>query len=536
MKKYKSCRACGILFPVSSLASRYGIGCFSEEALEFVDFLAEAGQTYWQVLPFGPTGYGDSPYQSFSAFAGNPYFIDPEQLKAEGLLYSGEIDGRSWGNDCERVDYGAQYTNRFEILHIAFDRFEEKFLKASEKEMDEKDRLERRAFEAFRKQEAFWLEDYCLYMSLKQKKYEGKSWQEWDKEDKLRKPAAMKKARAEYEREILFNMFQQYEFMKQWQAVRDYAAAKKIRVIGDISFYVAMDSADSWSHPEAFKFDKDLAPEVVAGCPPDAFSEDGQLWGNPVYDWEARKKGGYSWWMERIRRSYRLFDVIRFDHFHGFESYYEIPYEDTNAKNGTARKGPGMDFFNVVNREFAEVFADGGIHMIAEDLGINTPAKEKLLADSGLPGMKILQFAFDWTESSIYLPYQHIRNCVVYTGTHDNETSRAWIEHLSDHDRDFVRRYIHSENSNYGQFVWDFIREAYRSAADTCIIPLQDYLVLGNEARINAPGTQTGNWQWRLKPNFLSHDLARSVRELAQLYGRLPKEPVEEENEEAPEE
>ena len=506
-------RACGILFPVTSLPSRYGIGCFSEEAVKFIDFLSESGQTYWQVLPFGPTGFGDSPYQSFSAFAGNPYFISFEGLIKDGLLQQSECEGRNWGGNAERVDYGAQYNNRWEVLRIAYNRFRDKVLADQKSE-------EYQAFEAFKEEEKFWLEDYCIYMSLKQKKYEGRSWQDWDEEDKLRTKAAMKAAREEYADEILFNLFQQYEFMKQWNEIRVYAQEKKIRIIGDIAFYVAMDSADSWSHPEAFKFDKDLVPTVVAGCPPDAFSADGQLWGNPVYNWEARKEGGYSWWMQRIHRSYRLFDVIRFDHFHGFESYYEVPADAKTAKEGTPGKGPGMDFFRVLQKEFKDKFADGGLYCIAEDLGVNTPEKEQLLKDSGLPGMKILQFAFDWTRSSIYLSHKHEKNCVVYTGTHDNETSRGWIEHLNDQDRDFVRRYIHSENTDYGAFVWDFIREAYRSVADLCIIPLQDYLVLGNEARINAPGTAGDNWQWRLKPNFLSHDLARSIRGLAEIYDR----------------
>ena len=300
-----------------------------------------------------------------------------------------------------------------------------------------------------------------------------------------------------------------------------------MKIIGDIPFYAAMDSVDAWAHPEAFKFDKDLVPTVVAGCPPDAHSKTGQLWGNPIYDWKAMKKNNYQWWIRRIRRSYELMDVIRIDHFNGFDEYYEVPYGDETAENGKKEKGPGMAFFRALKKELGE------LEIIAEDLGEITKSSEKLLKDTGFPGMKVLQYAFDWSESSYYLTYNHIKNCVVYTGTHDNTTTRAWIEEIPDHDRDFARRFINSENTDYGRFVWDFIREAYRSCADLCIVPLQDYLVKGREARINEPGTLGSNWQWRLVPNFLSKDLALSIRGLAKTYGRLPKEPVKEEAKEA---
>jgi 4-alpha-glucanotransferase len=286
-----------------------------------------------------------------------------------------------------------------------------------------------------------------------------------------------------------------------------------------------MDSVDAWAHPEAFKFDKDLVPTVVAGCPPDAHSKTGQLWGNPIYDWKAMKKNNYQWWIRRIRRSYELMDVIRIDHFNGFDEYYEVPYGDETAENGKKEKGPGMAFFRALKKELGE------LEIIAEDLGEITKSSEKLLKDTGFPGMKVLQYAFDWSESSYYLTYKHIKNCVVYTGTHDNTTTRAWIEEIPDHDRDFARRFINSENTDYGRFVWDFIREAYRSCADLCIVPLQDYLVKGKEARINEPGTLGTNWQWRLIPNFLSKDLALSIYGLAKTYGRLPKEPVKTEEE-----
>lgn len=506
-------RECGILFPVSSLPSRFGIGCFSKEAYEFVDFLHEAGQSYWQVLPFGPTGFGDSPYQCVSAFAGNPYFISLEDLIQEGLLTWDECNHRDFGADQERVDYGAMYNNRLAVLRTAFGRFREKGMEQTD------------SFKAFLKKEAFWLEDYALYMAFKEK-YEGKAWFDWEEADRDREAGAMQAIRTENEDTIAFFCFVQYVFDRQLRKLRAYAAEKQVKIIGDIPFYVALDSVDSWAHPEAFKFDKDLVPTVVAGCPPDAHSATGQLWGNPIYDWKKMKKAGYSWWINRIRRSYEMMDVIRIDHFIGFDSYYEIPYGDETAENGTMQKGPGMAFFRALKKELGE------LDIIAEDLGEITPSSEKLLQDAGFPGMKVLQYAFDWTESSYYLSYNHIKNCVVYTGTHDNTTTRAWIEELNDRDRDFARRFINSENTDYGRFVWDFIREAYRSVANLCIIPLQDYLVKGKEARINEPGTLGTNWQWRLIPNYLSGDLARSIYGLAKLYGRLPKEPVKEKEQE----
>ena len=505
-------RASGILFPISSLPSRFGIGCFSQEAFDFVDFLAASGQTYWQVLPFGPTGFGDSPYQCVSAFAGNPYFVSPETLIQEGLLTWDECWSRDFGKDEERVDYGALYNNRLDLLRTAFGRFRSQGLDRDRDYLD------------FLKRESFWLKDYALYMAFKEK-YHGYAWTDWFDADRDRDPDAMEEIRLERADTIAFFCFVQYKFDQQLRALRAYAAEKGVRIIGDIPFYAAMDSVDSWAHPEIFRFDKDLVPVVVAGCPPDAHSKTGQLWGNPIYDWKALKKSGYDWWIRRIRRSYEMMDVIRIDHFNGFDSYHEVPYGDETAENGTLCKGPGMSFFRALKKEL------GDLEIIAEDLGEITKSSQKLLKDTGFPGMKVLQYAFDWSESSWYLTYQHERNCVVYTGTHDNTTTRAWIEETSDHDRDFARRFINSVNTDYGQFVWDFIREAYRSPADLCIVPLQDYLVKGKEARINEPGTIGSNWQWRLPANFLSDNLARSIRELAALYGRIPAPEKEEETE-----
>lgn len=510
-------RKSGILMPVFSLPSRFGIGCFDREAYAFIDFLVESGQSCWQVLPFCQTGFGDSPYQSVSSFAGNPYFIDLEQLIEDGLLTWDECNAVFFGSEQERVDYGAMYENRYPLLRKAYERFADGIGdRAQNGASAQKDE-----YQAFLGREAYWLRDYALFMAIKQKE-QGKSWLEWEPQYAQRDEQALRDAQAELSEEIGFIYFQQYEFLRQWNKLHAYAQKKGIQIIGDIPFYVAMDSAATWAHREIFQFDAQGEPIAVAGCAPDAFSKTGQLWGNPLYDWDKLKESGYRWWINRIARNLEFYDVIRIDHFNGFAEYYAVPYGDETAENGTKEKGPGMDFFSAL------AGALGEIPIIAEDLGTLTPVTEKLLKDSGYPGMKVLQYAFDWTEYSYYLPYNHINNCVVYTGTHDNTTTRAWIEEISDHDRDFARRYIHSENTDYGTFVWDFIREAYRSVADLCIIPLQDYLVKGKEARINNPGTLGQNWQWRLQPNFLSEELARSIYALTKLYGRLPK-PVEEE-------
>jgi len=505
-------RESGILFPLFSLPSKFGIGCISREAYAFIDFLKESGQGYWQILPIGPTGFGDSPYQPFSAFAGNPYFISPEVLIEKGYLTWDEANSFDFGHDETRVDYGAMYNNRFNLLRIAFGRFSQR---EGQKE---------KSYTDFLKKESFWLDDYCLFMALKEK-YQGASWMSWEDGDRLKKTESIKAAKKELAETVDFFRFQQYEFACEWESLKAYAKKNNIKIIGDIPFYVSLDGADAWSHPEAFQMDENAVPTVVAGCPPDAFSATGQLWGNPIYDWVNRKAGGYEWWMKRLERSYDLYDVVRIDHFHGFSEYYAIPYGDETAKNGEMCEGPGMDFFKVVEKRFGDL---SDFKMIAEDLGTVTKENQKLLADSKIPGMKVLQYAFtSW--DSCYITHRHEQHCVVYTGTHDNTPSRAWIEEIGEGDRNFVRRYINSMNSDYGAFVWDFIREAYRSVADLCIIPLQDYLVMSRESRVNAPGTADGNWQFRLRPNFLSRELASSIKGLAETYGRIPKV-IEEEN------
>ena len=496
-------RESGILFPIFSIPSKFGIGCFSKEAYDFVDFLEGAGQGYWQILPVGPTGFGNSPYQPFSAFAGNPYFISPEKLIEEGLLTWDECNAIKFYDDETRVDYGAIYENRDNLLEIAYKRFIQ-----SDKETKQ--------FKEFIKKEAGWLEDYALFTSIK-RKHGGIPWYEWEDKLKKRDPEALKKIKNELKDDIEFVYFKQYEFDWQYRKLREYANKKNVKIIGDMPFYVSLDSVDCWAHPDVFLMDKDLRPKVVAGCAPDAFSRTGQLWGNPIYDWKALSKRGYDWWADRIKRNYDFYDVIRIDHFHGFCEYYAVPYGEKTAENGKMCKGPGMDLFNVLTDKI------GKLRIIAEDLGNNTPENEALLKESGFPGMKVLQYGFtSW--DSYYVNHRHTNNCVVYTGTHDNTPTRAWVEEINDGERDFCRRYINSMNSDYVQLVLDIIRESNRSVADLCIIPLQDYLCFGKEARINTPGTSENNWEWRLRPNFLSDDLKRSIRSLTELYSRIPKE------------
>lgn len=512
-------RASGILLPVFSLASAGGIGGFSKEAYEFIDFLNKAGQSYWQILPIGPTGFGNSPYQPFSAFAGNPYFIGMDQLVNQGLLEEWEVNEAGNGENIEKVDYGFLYNTRFDLLKKAFYRFEEK---RWENELLNKKYL------AFLEEEKGWLEDYACFMSFKEM-HGGKPWYDWEEDLKKKKPAAVKKAKEECDESIRFIYFQQFEFEVEWVALRTYALSKQVQIIGDMPFYVSLDSADVWAHPEVFQLDKDLNPKVVAGCAPDAFSATGQLWGNPIYDWAKEKKNGYVWWKARLKRNYELYDVIRFDHFHGFSDYYAVPYGDKTAEHGKSCKGPGMDFFTAVYKELGlkdGKDAAGNLRMIAEDLGTVTKENVKLLKDTGMPGMSILEYAFtSW--NSIYLSHCHERNSVVYTGTHDNAPVREWLEEIQPQELTFARKYINSMDGDYGRFTWDMIREAYHSVADICIIPLQDYLVKGKEARINTPGSANGNWEWRLLPNFLSDDLAGSIHELSATYGRLPKEKAE---------
>ena len=490
-------RASGILLPVSSIPSAYGIGSFSKEAYEFVDFLEKAGQSYWQILPLGPTGYGDSPYQSFSTFAGNPYYIDFEELIEEGLLTKEQCEECDWGGSEAYVDYEKIYKSRFRVLKEAFDN----------------SRLEdNEDFQAFVAENAFWLSDYSLYMAVKDS-YKGKSWSEWDGDIRLRKPEAIEKYAEKLKEEILFYEFQQYLFNTQWRKLKKYANDKGVKIIGDIPIYVALDSADTWANPELFQLDENRRPTGVAGCPTDAFSATGQLWGNPLYKWDYHKETEYAWWIQRISYCYKLYDVVRIDHFRGFDEYYNIPFGDTTAEFGRWEKGPGYDLFKVMKKKI------GNKPVIAEDLGFLTPTVNQLLKKSGYPGMKVLQFAFDSREESDYLPHNYTANSVVYTGTHDNDTTVGWYQTISRRDRSFARKYLNIKTGR--ELEWNFIRAALGSVSDTAVIPMQDYLGLGSEARINVPSTLGTNWKWRMTKGQIPEGLAEKIYDLCKLYGRV---------------
>lgn len=496
-KEKEKMRASGVLLPVSSLPSAYGIGSFSKEAYEFVDQLKAGGQKYWQILPLGPTGYGDSPYQSFSTYAGNPYYIDLETLMEDGLLTKEECDACDFGDNPSYIDYEKIYNQRFPILKNAFARF-----------------VEDEEFREFVKENEFWLEDYSLYMAIKNS-LNGISWSQWEDDLKCRDTQALEQKKQELADEVQFIRFQQYEFTKQWQKLKTYANEQGIFIIGDIPIYVAFDSADAWANPELFQFDENSEPTAVAGCPPDAFSATGQLWGNPLYKWDYHAETGFAWWIQRLKYCFKLYDVVRVDHFRGFDEYYAIPYGNETAEFGAWQKGPGIDLFHAVKN------ALGDVNIIAEDLGYLTDSVLKLLQDTGYPGMKVLQFAFDSREESDYLPHNYNKNCVVYTGTHDNDTILGWLDEMAPEDVAFAQKYMNNKNSTAEEIPWDFIRLAMASVADLAIIPVQDYLGLGTEARINKPSTLGYNWKWRLKPGQLQEDVLEKMYDMTKLYGRL---------------
>lgn len=491
-------RTCGILMPVFSLPSRYGIGTLGKEAYRFVDFLKKSGQTYWQILPLNPTNYGDSPYQSFSAYAGNPYFIDIDLLIEEKLLTRAEADACDFGDDPTTVDYGKLYENRLPLLKRAFQRF-----------------TPDAAFSAFCDENASWLPDYALFMALKNAG-DDRSWETWDNALRNRDDAAMDAARATHADTVRFYEFVQFLFYRQWHALKTYANQNGISIIGDLPIYVAYDSADVWSEPQQFQLDEAKLPKKVAGVPPDAFSEDGQLWGNPLYDWKQMKADGYDWWIRRMRHALKTYDVVRIDHFRAFAAYYAIPYGDETAKGGKWVKGPEMALFNAFEKALGDQ-----LPIIAEDLGLMTPDVIKLLKNSGFPGMKVLQFAFDPKEESDYLPHNYTERCVVYTGTHDNDTILGWTETADETEVKHARRYMHVDDAE--GFNWAMMRTAMMSVADICILMMQDILGLGSEARINTPSTLGGNWQWRIDGGCINDWLAGIIRENTALYFRLPQ-------------
>ena len=491
-------RASGILMPVFSLPSRYGIGSFSKSAYQFVDMLKKAGQKYWQILPLCPTSYGDSPYQSFSTYAGNPYFIDLDQLIEEKLLTRKECQACDFGDDPQDIDYGKLYENRFKLLRKAYER-------ANVGEDQE--------FEAYRRENAWWLDDYALFMAVKDR-FDGVAWNEWAEDIRLRWSNAMDYYRRELYYEIEFYSYLQFVFMKQWKKLKNYANINGIEIIGDIPIYVAFDSADAWANPELFQFDAENLPTAVAGCPPDGFSADGQLWGNPLYRWDYHRETGFDWWIRRIAYCSELYDVVRIDHFRGFDEYYAIPYGDETAENGEWMPGPGMDLFLKMKETL------GDLPIIAEDLGFLTDTVRQLLKDSGYPGMKVLEFAFVAGEDSDYLPHNYDKNCVVYTGTHDNDTLQGWYQTLSEEDKEMTKEYLNNPYTPDEEVHWDFISLAMRSVADTCIIPVQDYLGLGNKARINMPSTLGGNWMWRMKKGAFTDELIKKIRKMTEVCAR----------------
>ena len=496
-------RTSGILFPIFSLPGKYGIGCFSEEAYKFVDFLVEARQTYWQILPLGPTGYGDSPYQSFSTFAGNPYLISLEDLIAQGLLTKKECDEVDFG-DGKEVDYGKLYNGRWDLLKKAY-------LRSGHRDTQE--------FADFRKENEFWLSDYALFMSVK-KAHAGAGLSGWEPKIRDYKADAVIEWSEKLQDDIGLYEYLQFEFARQWKKLKDYANGQGISIIGDIPIYVSADSSDFWAHRELFQLDERGRIRMIAGVPPDGFSATGQVWGNPLYNWAKHKETGYDWWIRRIAKCKELYDVIRIDHFRGFDEYFAIPAESDTAASGHWEKGPGTDLFDAIKAALGET------PIIAEDLGYVTETVRQLVRDTGFPNMKVLEFAFDSRDSSgamEYLPYRYKNNCVVYTGTHDNETLRGWIDSILPVERKQVIEYLDVRTKDPQEIVEKMIIAAFSSVADYCIIPIQDYLGLDNSARINQPSTNGANWKWRVNKKDLNGALAGRIADLTALYGRIPE-------------
>ena len=497
-------RESGILMPVSSLPGPYGIGCFGKAAFQFVDFLSAAGQTIWQLLPLSPTGYGDSPYQSCSAFAGNPYFVDLETLEKEGLLTAADLKAESWGKDPLEVDYGTLYVSRFAVLRKAYAAWRSQCAGLHGCAYYYPD-----DYYAFTLANEDWLEDYALYMALKVAN-KMKNWVEWDAPYRRRDKAALAAFAAANEEEIGFWKFVQYKFSVQWQAVKTYANEKGVQILGDIPIYVSADSVDAWVGGKLFELDADGRFARVAGCPPDYFSADGQLWGNPLYDWAAMKADGFGWWIRRVEGASRLVDAIRIDHFRGLESYWAVPAGAGTAKEGQWEKGPGMDLLGVLTSWFPQ------ITYIAEDLGILTDAVHELRSASGLPGMKVLEFAFSGPDNA-YLPHNYQPHCICYTGTHDNDTAVGWYTHAGAEERAFAEDYLGASGAEEVRKA--LLRWGQGSVAALFVAQMQDYLGLGSEGRINVPGVAEGNWRWRMEaaPDMA---LAAEIRSLTARYGR----------------
>ena len=491
-------RKSGVLMHISSLSSPYGIGSMGKEAREFVDFLKKSGQSYWQILPVCPTSYGDSPYQSFSTFAGNPYFIDLELLREEGLLQKEDYVDVDWESTPDKVNYEAVYYKRYDILRKAADRFIEN--PSSE-------------YSDFCDEQKEWIYDYALFMALKDANG-GVAWTEWDEDLKKRNPKALEDAKTKYSKEIEFWKIMQFLFFKQWKSLRQYANDREIEIIGDLPIYVALDSVDVWANPHLFLLDENLEPIDVAGCPPDGFSATGQLWGNPLFRWDVMEEEDYDWWVRRISQACKIYNVLRIDHFRGFDSYYAIPYGADTAMNGEWRIGPGIKLFRAMERKI------GPQNIIAEDLGYLTDSVRQLLKDSGFPGMKVLEFAFDSRDSNNadYLPHNYPEYCIAYAGTHDNETICGWKKTAAPEDIAYAKDYLKLSDDD---FCWDMIDRLWATAANTVIIQAQDILELGSESRMNIPSTLGGNWSWRALEGAFTDEIADRLRKITEQHNRL---------------
>lgn len=489
-------RESGILMHITSLPGPYGIGTMGAQAYAFVDFLKRSGQSVWQILPLNPTGYGDSPYQSCSTFAGNHYLIDLDALIAQGLLTHEEVNAVHWCDSDTRADFGLLYQNRLRILRRAYERFSGSA-----------------EFDTFCANNVDWLPEFALFMALKEVNG-GKPWYEWNDALKFRDEGALWRAREENRDQIRFYCFIQYLFFTQWNALHSYARRNGVKIVGDVPIYVPLDSADVWASPWLFQLNERRDPVVVAGCPPDAFSADGQLWGNPIYRWDVMRSDGFRWWIRRLSAAGKMYDVTRIDHFRGFEAYWEIPYGDKNARGGRWVKGPGMDFINTVK------WALPNMRMIAEDLGFLTQEVLDLRDASGYPGMKVLQFAFDAREPSDYQPHTYVRNCICYTGTHDNMTMRQWFDTSPEPVVRYAADYMALTQEE--GYVWGTIRTAMASVSDLCVVQMQDYLDLDAHARMNLPGTlSNANWTWRMASDAADATLANRIRSLTAMYDRL---------------
>lgn len=481
---------------ISSLPSEYGIGKMGRHAFEFVDFLVKSETKCWQILPLSPTSYGDSPYQSFSVNAGNPYFIDFEILEGDGLLEREEYASRTWQTEDSKVDYGIIYDNCFDVLRIAYSRFKPSRFPEYKK---------------FCEKNKNWLDEYALFMALKFANG-GKAWYEWDKDIAMHRQAAVSEAKKTYKSDIGFYKFIQFEFSRQWNELKRCANDNGIQIIGDIPIYCALDSVEAWASPKLFMFDKKKRPVAVAGCPPDDFSPTGQLWGNPLYDWDYHKKTGYEWWINRVKAASELYDIVRIDHFRGFESFYTIPYGNEDATVGEWKKGPDYELFRLAEEKL------GKLNIIAEDLGFITPEVRKMLDKCGYPGMKVLQFGFDGPESE-HLPHNFRNtNCFAYTGTHDNETLNGWVESASGKSMKFAKKYLNVSRKR--DIPMAVVRAAWASVAETAVAQMQDFLNSGSDGRMNTPSTLGQNWQFRTHESDFTPELAKKIRKLNRLYNR----------------